>query len=73
MKKGFGWLNVKGSIKRLNLVRMWCKTQILPLQSQHATSPYYILKNMHNHTQSFIIPIWKSNLIVSLLRCYYMW
>ena len=61
------------SIKGLNSTRMWCKTQVLLLQSQHATSSYYILKNRHNHTQSILIPIWKSNLIVSLLRCYYAW
>ena len=36
--------------ERVNFVRMWCKTQILPLQSQHATLSYHIFMNKHNHT-----------------------
>ena len=38
--------------KRLNSVRMWCKTYILPLKSQYVTLSYHIFKNKHNHTQS---------------------
>ena len=55
---------------RLNFIRMWCKTHVLPLQFQHATSSYHIFKNEHNHTQSILIPIYKSNQIGNLLRCY---
>ena len=36
--------------ERVNFVRMWCETQILPLQSQHATLSYHIFMNKHNHT-----------------------
>ena len=43
--------------KRLNSIRMWRKTQVLPFQSQYATSSYYIFKNMHNHTQLILIHI----------------
>ena len=42
----------------------------LYLYSQHTTLSYYIFKNKHNHTQSILIPIYKSNKIRSLLRCY---
>ena len=34
--------------KRLNSIRTWCKTHVLPLQSQHATSFYHIFKNKYN-------------------------
>ena len=37
-------------IMRLNSVRMWYKTHVLPFQSQHATSSYHIFKNKLNHT-----------------------
>ena len=43
--------------KEINSIKMWCKTQILPIQSQLATLSYYILKNRHNHTQSILILI----------------
>ena len=49
------------------------KTQVLPIQFQLGTSSYYILKNRHNHTQLILILIWKSNLTVSLSKCYNMW
>ena len=35
--------------KRLNFVRMWCKTHVLTLKSQYDTSFYHIFKNKHNH------------------------
>ena len=54
---------------RLNYVSMWCKTHVLPHQFQHATLSYHIFKNKCNHTQSILIPIYKSNHIGSLLRC----
>ena len=47
---------------------MWCQTQVLSLQSQHVTSSYNILRDRHNHTQSILIPIWKSYWTLSLLR-----
>ena len=40
---------------------MWCKTHVLPLQSQHVTSSYHIFKNKYNYTQSIIILIYKFN------------
>ena len=46
---------------RLNFIRIWGKTHVLPFQSQHAISFYHIFKNKFNHTQSIIIPIYKSN------------
>ena len=55
---------------RLNSIRMWCKTHVLSLQFQHATSSYHIFKNEHKHIQSILIPIYKSNQIGNLLRCY---
>ena len=55
---------------RLNFIRTWCKTHVLPFQSQHVTSSYLIFKNKHNHTQSILIPIYKSNQTGNLLRCY---
>ena len=54
----------------INSIRMWFKTHVLPFQFQHATSSYHIFKNKHNHTQSILIPIYKSNQIRNLLRCY---
>ena len=57
----------------LNSIRTWCKTHILSLKSQHTTSSYHIFKNKHNHTQSILIPIYKSNQIGNLLRCYKVW
>ena len=45
---------------RLDSIRIWCKNHIFPLKSQHVTSSYHIFKNKHNHTQSIIIPIYKS-------------
>ena len=53
---------------RLNSIRTWCKTHILPLQSQHATSFYHIFKNKHNHTQSTLIPIYKTNEIGNFIE-----
>ena len=35
---------------RLNSIKTWCNTHVLPLQSQHAISSYHIFKNKHNHT-----------------------
>ena len=58
------------NMKRLNSIRTWCKTHVLPLKSQHATSSYHIFKNKYNHTQSILIPIYRSNQIENLLRCY---
>ena len=55
---------------RLNSVKMWCKTHVLSIQSQHTTSSYYMFKNKYNNTQSILIPIYKSNQIRSLLKCY---
>ena len=55
---------------RLNSIRTWCKTHILLFQSQHFISSYYIFKNKYNHTLSNLIPIYKSNKIRNLLRCY---
>ena len=55
---------------RLHYIRTWYKTHVLPLQSQHATSSYHIFKNKHNYTKSILIPIYKSNQIWSLLKCY---
>ena len=49
---------------------MWRKTYASPLQSQYATSSYHIVNNKHNLTQSILIPIYKSNKIGRLLRCY---
>ena len=51
---------------KLNSVRMWCKTHVLSLQFQHATSSYHKIKNEHNYTQLILIPIYKSNQIGSL-------
>ena len=42
---------------RLNSIRIWRGTQVLPFKFQYATSLYYILKNRHNHTQSILIHI----------------
>ena len=55
---------------RLNSVRMWCKTHVLPLKSQHVTLSYYIFKNKYNHTQSILIFIFKSTQIKMLTRLY---
>ena len=55
---------------RLNSIRAWCKTHVLPLQSQYVTSSYHIFKNEYNYTQSILIPIYKSNQIGNLSRCY---
>ena len=55
---------------RLNSIKTWCNTHVLPLQSQYATSSYYIFKNKYSHTQSILIPIYKSNQIGNLSRCY---
>ena len=60
------WVNVK----RLNSIKMWCKTHVLLLQFQHITSSYLIFKNKYNHTQSILIHIHKSNQIGNLLKCY---
>ena len=49
---------------------MWCKTHVLPLQSQHVTSFYHIIKNKYSYIQSILIPIYKFNKIGNLLRCY---
>ena len=49
---------------------MWCKTHVLPLQSQHVTSFYHIIKNKYSHTQSILILIYKFNQVGSLLRWY---
>ena len=57
-------------MRLINSIRTWCKTYVLPLQSQHAISSYHIFKNKHNHTPSILIPIYKSNQIRNLLRCY---
>ena len=59
---------------RLNSVKIWGKSLILPFQSQHVILSYYIFKNKHNHTQSILILIYiyiyKSNKIESLFRYY---
>ena len=55
---------------RLNSIKTWCNTHVLPLQSQYATSSYYIFKNKYSHTQSILIPIYKSNQIGNLSKCY---
>ena len=64
------YLNFILKNKRLNSVRMWCKTHDLPLQFQHVKLSYCIFKNKHNCTKSILIPIYKSNQIVCLFRCY---
>ena len=61
------------SLLRLNSIRTQCKIHVLPLLSQHGTSSYHIFKNKHNYTQSILIPIYKSNHIGNLLRCYQVW
>ena len=49
---------------------MWCKTLILPIQFQYVISFYHIFKNKHNYIELIQIPIYKSNQIKTLLKCY---
>ena len=46
------------------------KTHVLTFQSQNVLLSYYIFKNKQNHTQSILIPIYKSNQTGSLFICY---
>ena len=54
--------------KRLNSLRTCYKTHVLLFQSQHATSFNYMFKNKHNHTQSTLIPIYKTNEIGNFIE-----